>query len=148
MRWFRENAQVVEAAATLLMALVAALALIGVKLQIDANDLVQREQSARDIYRNFLALTVAHPDLAQPDACRGLTGPPDPAYTAYLEFLLYTAEQTIGLDPDWEPTITPWLENHAQVLCAISDWSGYTPEVETLIRRTRVEICSDVPACN
>ena len=144
----RQNAPVIEALASLLMALVAALALIGVKLQIDAQDRTAREQSAREIYREFLAITVANPTLAAPDACMGLTGPENPAYDAYLEYLLYTAEQTIALDADWEPTIAQWFDNHAPVLCAIEDWSGYTPEVEALVKRSRVEICTDVPACN
>lgn len=144
----RQNAPVIEALASLLMALVAALALIGVKLQIDAQDRTAREQSAREIYREFLAITVANPALAAPDACMGLTGPDNPAYDAYLEYLLYTAEQTIGLDADWEPTIAQWFDSHASVLCAIEDWSGYTPEVEALVKRTRIDICATAPACN
>ena len=148
MGWFARHASAIEAAATLVMALVAIAALAGVKLQIDANDRIQREQSAREIYRDFLALTVANPDLAHPDACRGLLGPPDPAYDGYLEYLLYTAEQTTQLDPSWDPIIGQWLENHASVLCAIEDWSGYTTEVENLIRKARVDICDPAPACN
>ena len=144
----RQNAPVIEAFASLAMALVAAFALIGVKLQIDAQDRTAREQSAREIYREFLAITVANPDLAAPDACMGLLGPDNPAYDAYLEYLLYTAEQTTGLDADWDPVIGRWLDNHASVLCAIEDWSGYTPEVEALIKRTRLNICATAPACN
>ena len=148
MGWFARNAATIEAAGTLVMAGVAVLALVGVKLQIDANDRIQREQSAREIYRDFLALTVAHPDLAHPDGCRGVTGPADPAYDGYLEYLLYTAEQTTRLDLSWDPMIGHWLGNHAGVLCAIDDWSGYTSEVEALIRQARIDICDPAPVCN
>ena len=148
MNWFSRNAPAIEAFASLAMALVAAAALVGVKLQIDAQDRTAREQSARDIYREFLALTIANPTLAYPDACMGQLGPPDAAYDGYLEYLLYTAEQTTSLDQSWDPVIAPWLENHASVLCAIEDWSGYSGEVEALIRRARTRICATAPACN
>lgn len=55
--WFSKNAQAFAA-------LFSALAILGVLYQVAAGERAQREQSARDIYREFIALTINKPELA------------------------------------------------------------------------------------
>ncbi len=128
-------------------ALVALLALVGVKLQIDATAQVQATQSARDIYRGFLELSIAQPDLAHPAECRGTGDDPDPAYHAYLDYLLYTTEQVTALDPVWDGVMDGWLENHIDALCVYTDLSGFTPEMLVLLGDLRTEQCTPTPDC-
>jgi len=53
-----------------MIAVVAVAALVGIKLQLDATDHLQRTQIARDAYRAHLALATTHPDFARPaDGC-------------------------------------------------------------------------------
>jgi len=126
---------------------VALLALIGVKLQIDATAALQADQSARDIYRGFLELSVNHPDLASPATCRGTSDTPDPAYEAYLDYLLYTAEQVIEMDPAWDPVMENWLQKHSSQLCAIDDLGVDTPQVAALVDRLKARHCASEPTC-
>ena len=67
--WLESNSRALQALAGLITALLALLALIGVKWQIDASFDSQREQSARDIYREFLNLSISNPEFADPDYC-------------------------------------------------------------------------------
>ncbi|MGI3187258.1 hypothetical protein [Nioella aestuarii] len=100
MGWFRRNTAVVEAGAAAVTALVAVAALVGVKLQLDAADEIQRAQSARDAYRAPLALAVAHPGLADPpDACALMGSQNGASYAAFVDHLLYSAEQMLTVDP-------------------------------------------------
>ena len=124
MRWLRENSEVIEALGTLLTAFVAAAALIGVKIQIDSSAKVAEAQSAREIYRDFLELSIANPDLADPGQCPAFTPARSIAYTYYLEYMLYTAEQVTQMDAEWQSTFDNTFEEHLDALCASNDWSG------------------------
>lgn len=67
--------------------------------QVAQADRIQRDQTAREVYREFLSLTVQKPELANADYC----APKDPmgqtASAADAEYLLYTAEQMIDTSP-------------------------------------------------
>ncbi len=144
----KENAQFVEALAAIVTALVALLALIGVKLQIDSAAELADQHAAREIYRGFLQLSIEHPQHAQPQPCTGITGPDNPGYEAYLDYLLYTAEQVIALDPAWDPVMANWLQRHSSQLCSIDDLGVDTPQVAALISRLRDQHCTAAPICN
>jgi hypothetical protein len=62
--------------------------LIGIKVQIDANARQQQEQSARDIYREFLNLSISKPEFADPDYCAIKGRSNAGAYENYVEYML------------------------------------------------------------
>jgi hypothetical protein len=144
--WIERHAVAVQAVATVVTMLVAIAALVGVKAQIDASARLQREQSARDIYREYLNLSVSRPEFARPDYCAIVGGSTEPAYEAYVDYLLYTAEQAIAADPAWREGFARQLQVHAPYLCTVDDWSDYTGAVAELIGETRRR-CGAAPAC-
>lgn len=148
MSWLKQNAEAIGALAGLITAVVAILALVGVKLQIDSAAELQNQHSAREIYRGFLELSIAQPQYAQPQPCTGVTGPDDPGYEAYLDYLLYTSEQVIQLDPAWDPVMENWLQRHSSQLCGIDDLGVDTPEVASLITRLKDRHCATTPSCD
>ncbi len=146
--WFDRHGQALQALAAVMAVLVAVAALVGVKLQIDAATRVQREQSARDIYREFLNLSISKPELADPDYCAIRGGGQDVAYRNYVDYLLYTSEQMLSVSPEWEGALAEHLEPHAAYLCGISDWSDYPDPVRAMIARARPKLCDPAsPAC-
>ena len=64
MSWIKRNAETVTAIGTAITALVAVLALAGVKLQIDATQQLHDTQAGKEIYREFLSLSIKNPELA------------------------------------------------------------------------------------
>jgi len=144
--WLSQNAKAIGAVCAVVTALVAVAALVGVKLQIDASDRLQRDQAARDIYRGFLALSIQHPQVQAFDYCAAAQVN-RLAYESYVEYLLYTAEQVIDADGAWHGPIHEHLTPHRMYLCSRGDWSGYTPAVERLIGKAQVSLCEGSPAC-
>jgi hypothetical protein len=132
--WFSKHAQAFAA-------LFSAFAILGVLYQVSAGERAQREQSARDIYREFVALTINKPELATFQWSAGLPEKDRAAYEAYMDYMLYTSEQVIGVDAEWTSPMRNWLENHSAYLCALSDDAAYTPEVRTLIDDIKSEGC-------
>lgn len=146
--WIERHVAAVQALATIATMLIAIAALVGVKAQIDAAARQQREQSARDIYREFLSLSVARPEFARPDYCAIAGSAQEPAYEAYVDYLLYTAEQAIAADAGWDATFARSLAAHRAYICAADDWSDYGADVRRLIDRAGGSRCAAVPACD
>ena len=141
MNWLEKHSKAVQALTGIVTMLVALAALIGVKMQIDATERIQRQQSARDIYREFLNLSISQPKFAAPDMC-AIAGTPDEAgYDQYLTYLLYTGEQVLAAQPDWEPTMMAHLEPHRETLCGEPDWSDEAKPVQELVSRFRAAEC-------
>ena len=117
MNWLTRYAAPLEALAALITAGVALAALIAIPWQIRATGQLQAEQSARDIYREFVALSVQKPQFAEPEYCtlkddsNGLT-----AYSYYLEYLFYTTEQVSDISDDWVPVMSNHLGKHAEFI--------------------------------
>ena len=99
--WLRRNAEPLGAIGAIATAFAALSALIIIPVQIGEADRIQRDQTAREIYREFLNLTVQKPELAQADFCTMYDAKDIAAYGAYVEYALYTAEQMVGSSPDW-----------------------------------------------
>ncbi len=146
-RFLDAHAGAIQAVAAAFTVLVALGALAGVKLQIDASERVQREQSARDIYREFLNLSITQPDLASPNYCAIIGTTREAAYENYVEYLLYTAEQTLAADDSWEPTVTAGLAKHAAFLCASDDWSSYSDDVRRMVMAFKTDGCAKIKPC-
>ena len=145
--WLNRNGEGVQAAAGLFTALVALGALIIVPWQIGQAERIQKEQAARDIYREFLNISIQNPKLQNTDWC-AITDPDQKAaYQSYVEYLLYTSEQVIGIDADWAGPMTGWLNDHASYVCSVADWSGYSSEVQSLASAFKAASCSGVKAC-
>jgi multidrug efflux pump subunit AcrB len=141
MNWFDRHTKSFQAITGIVTMLIAVAALIGVKVQIDASARLQREQSARDIYREFLNLSINQSKFAAPDYC-AIRGSPDEAgYENYVQYMLYTSEQVLTALPDWETTMADHLNDHKELLCSESDWSGDTPQAQRLINRFRAKKC-------
>ncbi|MEM7438168.1 MAG: hypothetical protein AAF393_01120 [Pseudomonadota bacterium] len=148
MRWLKNNSELVEALAAAITALVALAALVGVKLQLDATDRLQQAQSARDAYRSHLALAVAHPHFASPpDSCALMAGPQAVAYYAYVDHLLYAAEQMLTTADGWEDTFWAELAPHKTYVCSAGGLVDDGDKVFGLMSEYRAANCADVPAC-
>jgi hypothetical protein len=145
----QEYAPAIQAACAIITALLTLAAVVGVKLQIDASARQQREQSARDIYREYLNLSISRPELADPDYCKLMSGPQQEAYMSYVEYLIYTSEQLLASDPEWESGLSIRLNDHRQQLCQIEDWSPYTPSVQGMMTRFQAKSCkTPFPECS
>ncbi len=140
--WLEANSKPIQAFGSIVTMLAAVFALIGVKVQIDASARQAREQSARDIYREFLNLSISRPDLADPDWCAIKAGPNALAYENYLEYALYTAEQLHDATPTWDATMLDHLTTHRAALCAGGDWADDSEGVQAIVARFRAEQCT------
>jgi hypothetical protein len=148
-KWLESRAKAIQAFGAIVTMIAALAAVIGVKLQIDANARQQREQSAREIYREYLALSIARPEFSNPDFCAINGTASEGAYEDYVEYLLYTSEQVLEAMPQWEPTLAARLAPHKALLCGEADWGEEAPPVQAMIRRFRVKSCKGfVSACD
>ena len=142
--WLDAHVGAIQAMTALLTVVLALGALIGVKLQIDASARQQREQSAREIYREFVRFSAEKPDLAAPNYCAisaSGTEVDDIQYENYLQFQLYMSEQILDELPNWEATLEAHLEPHRELLCSETDWKGDTAAVQALIGRFKAKEC-------
>lgn len=147
MEFLNRNAGAVQAFAAIITVVLALAALIGVKIQIDAADSIQRAQSARDIYREYLSLAINKPEFAKPDYCK-LTGTPqESGYEHFVEYMLYTAEQTISVDPGWADSFMHDFNEHRQYICMINDDAGYSDAVFGLVKTFQEATCKTVQPC-
>ncbi|MCZ4273828.1 hypothetical protein [Maritalea porphyrae] len=148
MNWFSRHANLIEAGAAAITALVALAALIGVKVQLDATDLQQRTQSARDAYRSHLALASTSPDFASPTAaCQLLSSNNAGAYAAFVDHLLYSAEQMLEVEPGWEDTFVQALLPHSEYMCSEIAPTGSTLETKRLLSGFKAQYCTNVIPC-
>lgn len=145
--WLEKHVGAIQAVTAIVTVLLALSALVGVKLQIDASARLQREQSARDIYREFLSLSISKPEFAAPQYCAIIGSPAEAAYESYVEYMLYTAEQSISANPDWQPVFETTMIAHRDYLCTISEWSGYSGEVEEMGRAFKAKQCATPVVC-
>jgi hypothetical protein len=139
--WFTRHSAAIQAAAAVGTLFLAGAALVGVKIQVDAADRTQREQSAREIYREFLNLSITQPALARPNYCAIVEPQQRAAYENYVNYMLYASEQILDVLPDWEETLDNNLLAHRDLFCNERDWTGDTPEVKGLIDRFRGKHC-------
>ena len=143
--WFHRNAEPLQAVGGFLTAALALGALVVIPWQINQADRIQREQTAREIYREFLNLTVQKPELATADYCALKDPGQIAAYTAYAEYLLYTAEQMVDTSPGWQAPMTRYLNAHASYLCS-PELLGAEGDTARLITELGVT-CKPDPSC-
>ena len=144
------HAQAIQTAAALVMAAAALSAVIVVPWQIAANERSSREQSAREIYREFLSISIQRPELASQDFCTLADPVQRAAHESYVDYLLYTAEQVLDLNAeDWEAAIGARLQAQMSYLCTFhdDDFDTLTPAVALLVRQI-VSDCPSTTSCN
>jgi hypothetical protein len=147
MSWLSRNAASIEAVAACVTALTAILAVAGVVMQLRAADQTSRAQSAREAYAAHLALAVANPDFAAPpNACALMNSTKGPAYAAFVDHLLYAAEQMLASESGWEQTFTAALVPHTVALCG-ADPADDAPELTAVMAVFRAQSCTAAPAC-
>jgi hypothetical protein len=131
--WLTRNAEPLEAVGAIATAFAALTALVVIPYQVAQADRIQRDQTAREIYREFLNLTVQKPELANADYCALKDASQTTAYTAYVEYLLYTAEQMIDTSPDWRAPMASYLVDHMAYLCSEGIWDAQSPDIKDLV---------------
>lgn len=147
--WLGKNHQSIQASAAILAAFLAVATIAGVKWQMDAAARLQKEQSARDIYREYLNISIARPEFAQPDYCALSASPQYAAYEAYVAYLLYAGEQVLVLGAGWPDVMYGEMERHAGYLCS-ADYQAadYDPAVADVISRVRADQCLKLMRCS
>lgn len=148
MNWLSKNAEALQALGALATALIALAALVGVKFQLDSADAIQREQSARDAYRSHLALAVAQPQFVTPrEICSVLSSGEVSGYYAFVDHLLYSAEQMLELNAEWKVTFLEELEPHKAYICSVDGPQGATENVAELLTEFRRASCTGNAIC-
>lgn len=131
--WLTKNAEPFQAVGALATAFAALTALVVIPYQVAQADRIQRDQTAREIYREFLNLTVQKPELANADYC-ALKDPKDQtAYAAYVDYLLYTAEQMIDTSPDWRAPMASYVADHMSYICSTDVWNAQSDDIKDLV---------------
>ena len=131
--WLTRNAETLEAVGAIATAFAAVTALIVIPYQVAQADRIQRDQTAREIYREFLNLTVQKPELASADYCALTDTNQITAYAAFVEYMLYTAEQMIDTSPDWRAPMASYLGDHMAYLCSEGIWDAQSPDIRDLV---------------
>lgn len=147
MRWLRENTDALQALGAILTVVFAVVALLAIKWQIDASNQLQKEQSARDMYREHLSLAIAHPRVAYTDYCELKDAKERLAHEAFVEHFLYTAEQLTALGEHWQHTVKSALQEHESYLCSRSEWDDYPADLTLLIQSVRTDKCRAIVTC-
>lgn len=145
--WLTRHSAALEGLGGLATAIAALTALIVIPYQVAQSDRIQRDQTAREIYREFLNLTVQKPDLANADFCALKDTGQITAYTAYVEYLLYTSEQMIDTSPDWRAPMASYLEDHMAYLCSEGIWDAQSPNIRELVAEL-AQACKPENQCN
>ena len=146
--WVGRNAKMIQLLVSTASLLVAVFAIAGIKIQIDASTRLQAEQSARDIYREYLNLSINKPEFSEPDYCALKASPQWPAYQNYVDYFLYTSEQVLSVSPDWRPALDDHAAAHQDYLCIISETDSYAPLVAAMLQDFQDRSCKAVkPVC-
>ncbi len=131
--WLTRNAEPLQALGAIATAFAALTALVVIPYQVAQADRIQRDQTAREIYREFLNLTVQKPELATADYCALKDTNQTAAYSAYVEYLLYTSEQMIDTSPEWRGPMASYLQDHMAYLCSEGVWNAQSPDIKDLL---------------
>lgn len=119
-------------------------ALVVIPYQASVADRIQRDQTAREIYREFLNLTVQKPELATADYCTLKEPDQIAAYSAYVDYLLYTAEQMIATSPEWRGPMSGYMGAHTDYLCSAAVQTE--PAAQEIMSEIGL-LCPTAPSC-
>jgi hypothetical protein len=146
-KWLGDHTNALQGLGAVVTAAAALAALVIIPLQISAAEQIQLRQTARDMYRGFVQLTLERPALANADYCALKTPEEVTAYESYIEFLLYTAEHNLRVaEGDWRGPLLATMRDHLPFFCAFEEWDFHSPEVVSLIAEIQT-LCPATPAC-
>lgn len=145
--WLERNSEKIGAVGAIATALAALVALIVIPLQIRSADLIQRDQTAREIYREFLSLTVQKPELASGRYCEMKDENQRIAYEGYVDYLFYTAEQMIESDPEWKGPMASYFEDHLEFICLRENKGRFIQSVAAVAAMLQPQ-CSKIESCS
>lgn len=145
--WLQDYGVAIQSFTAVLTVLIALGALIGVKVQVDAAKKMQLEQSARDIYREYLSLSISQPQFSRPDYCNMVKKTEMASYENFVEYLIYTAEQNIKADANWLAVFEVELSKHSQYICSIKNWENLDSDTSSLIENVKKETCHKLEPC-
>lgn len=131
--WLIRNSEPLQAIGALATAFAALTALGVIPYQVAQADRIQREQTAREIYREFLNLSVQKPELASANYCALTDGAQIAAYSAYVEYLLYTAEQMVDTSPEWRAPMASYVSDHMTYLCSEAVLDAHSQDIRDLV---------------
>ena len=117
MSWLSRNTDAIRATAAVVTATTAVLAAAGILLQMRAAG-----------------------------ACALIASPRGAAHAAYVDHLLYAAEQMLDADPGWDKTFVQALEPHAQVLCAANPGDD-SVAMTAMLAGFRASHCPNAQSC-
>jgi hypothetical protein len=140
-KWLEKHGSALQALSAIGALVAVVVGIVGIRVQLNASAQMQREQSARDIYREFLNISISQPKFAAPDYCAIRGTEDETGYENYVQYMLYTSEQVLTALPGWETTMTDHLNDHKELLCSEADWTGDAPQVQSLINRFRAKEC-------
>ena len=143
--WLTRNSEALGAVGAIATAIAAVTAVIVIPYQVAQADRIQRDQTAREIYREFLNMTVQKPEVANADYCALKDQNQIVAYSAYVEYLLYTAEQMIDTSEEWRAPMANYLGEHKAYLCSDA-MRGDDPELAVLAAELGL-ICTPDDPC-
>jgi hypothetical protein len=147
LQWLKRNSLALSALGGIATAFAALTAVVVIPYQVSQSDRIQRDQTAREIYREFLNLTVQKPELGNADFCTLTDADQAAAYTAYVEYLLYTSEQMIDTSPEWRGPMASYLADHMAYLCSQGVWDAQSPEIRELVAELALT-CKPEDQCN
>lgn len=131
--WLKRNSEALSALSGVATAVAALTALAVVPYQLHQADRIQRDQTAREIYREFLNLSVQKPELATANYCAMTDTAQIAAYSSYVEYLLYTAEQMVDTSPDWRQPMASYLSDHMAYLCSEAMLDAHSEAIRDLV---------------
>ena len=147
-KWLGSNHSSIQAVTAIFAALLALGTVVTVKWQIDAAARLQQQQSARDIYREYLAHSIARPEFAAPNYCALSASPQLASYEAYVAYMLYAAEQVHTLGDGWPDVIESEIGEHSAYLCSDRfDADDYDLNVAAIVDRVNAQQCAAINPC-
>jgi hypothetical protein len=148
-KWLADNHHSIQACAAILAALLAIATVAGVKWQLDAAARLQKEQSARDIYREYLNISISKPEFSQPDYCEISKSKQFAAYESYVAYLLYAGEQVVVLGAGWPEVMGAEMERHSAYLCSTEYQPlDYDATIRWLVNGVQRKQCKAVKPCD
>ncbi len=144
--WLGRHSDRLQGLGAIVTAVAALIAILVIPLQIWSSDRIQRDQTAREIYREFLNLTVQKPELAGADYCAISDGKTRIAYEAYVEYLLYTSEQMTESSPEWQGAMADYLSDHLAFFCSRDGWQDQSEGVYQIVQKLRMQ-CDRIQTC-
>jgi hypothetical protein len=130
----REEAEFLAAMATMFAGIISLGAFLVVFYQMKATEHLENRSFARELYKELVAIQIEHPDVVSVDWSKkdSYTSEQQIAYEAYIEFILYTADHLLELDPKWKMVMKAWLEQEVVYLCDIGGFIEFSLPVQEL----------------